>query len=64
MEGDKAYVTQITRRDLSEIAAMTKLTVGEGLQLSRAGSGWKLELDRYGLIKMLAEIGVVIGGEF
>ena len=60
MDANKSHITQISRSDLAELAAMSRLTVGDGLRLVKSGSGWRLEIDEIVIMELLSRAGVVI----
>ena len=61
MNATKKYITEITAKDLADLAAMTKLRVGMGLKLSKDSNGWSLELDTEGMKVVMSQIGVAWG---
>ncbi len=46
MSPDKEYVTQITKNDLREIAAVTNMKAGDGIELVPDPSGVTIRVDK------------------
>lgn len=61
MNADKKYITDITAKDVAELAAMTKIRTGAGLRLRKEANGWILELDPEGMKLIMSQIGVAWG---
>lgn len=61
MNADKKYITDITAKDVAELAAMTKIRTGAGLRLRKESDGWILELDPEGMKLIMSQIGVAWG---
>ena len=46
MDGNIQYITQITGKDLRDLAALTHIEEGEGIVIERTGDAIKIGLDR------------------
>lgn len=46
MEPNKQYITQITTRDLKEIASAANAYAGDGIEVERTESGMLIRIDR------------------
>jgi len=49
MNPDKRYVTQLSRRDLKEIADVANIDAGEGIILNRTEKGIEIAIDKQSL---------------
>ena len=46
MDPNKKHITEITAKDLQELAALTHLEAGDGIEIKRNGDSIKISLDR------------------
>lgn len=46
MERNKTYITQITKKDLEEIADACNVYAGEGIEITRTENGIEIKVDR------------------
>ena len=46
MDPNKSHITEITRRDLEEIAETVNMRSGDGIEISRRGEGIEISIDR------------------
>jgi len=56
MDANIQYITQITAKDLRELAALTHLEEGDGITIQRNGDSIKIGIDRTKLIALLSTI--------
>ena len=56
MDKNKTYITQITRADLSEIAAAANAYGGDGIDIRKTESGLMVEIDRGQLTRWVKTI--------
>lgn len=56
MDKNKTYITQITRADLSEIAAAANAYGGDGIDVRKTESGLMVEIDRGQLTRWVKTI--------
>lgn len=46
MERNKTYITQITKKDLEEIADVCNVYAGDGIEITRTENGIEIQVDR------------------
>ena len=56
MEAKKQYITEITSKDLEEIAAMANAYPGDGIELMRNPDGMEISIDRGQLTRWVKTI--------
>lgn len=56
MDPNIKYITEITQKDLRELAALTKLEAGDGVVIEKSGDSIKIGLDREKMRAFLSTI--------
>jgi len=53
MDGKKRYITQLTAKDLQEIAAAANMTAGIGIRITRNAENVEIAIDQQALACMI-----------
>ena len=56
MDGKKRYITQITTKDMQEIAAAANSHGGDGIDVTPTGDGLEISIDRAQLTRWVQAI--------
>lgn len=56
MDANKSHITEITKKDLEEIAGAANMYPGDGIDISRNQDGYEIKIDRDQLTRWVKTI--------
>ena len=56
MDANKSHITEITRKDLEEVAGAANMYPGDGVEISRNPDGFEIKIDRGQLTRWVKTI--------